>query len=59
MMEQKHPFKRWEVSMMEISDGDESKFKVTRQVPALYVAETKMFETKEEAKKQFDLWLRE
>jgi len=33
------------------------RFKVTRRVPYLSVSETKIFESKEEAKKQFDEWL--
>ena len=33
------------------------KNKVTRRLPELSVAETKMFSSKEEAKKQFNEWL--
>tara|TARA_Y100000034_G_scaffold133703_1_gene199968 strand:- start:3533 stop:3763 length:231 start_codon:yes stop_codon:yes gene_type:complete len=48
--------KKWEVSIMEIRDNG-ARFKVTRRVPEMGVAETKLFNTKEEAKQQFDQWL--
>ena len=49
--------KTWEVSIMRLENGVGIKFKVTRRMPTLYIAETKMFTSKEEAKKQFDEWL--
>lgn len=49
--------KKWEVSMMEFQNGGGKKFKVTRRLPRMSVAETKVFKTKEEAKKQFEEWL--
>ena len=52
-----HPFKKWEVSIMEIQEGRNLKYKVTRRIAQLSVAETKIFQSKEEAKKQFELWL--
>lgn len=52
----KHITKKWEVSIVELHNGIE-KFKVTRRIPELSIAETKFFKTKEEAKKQFDKWL--
>ena len=56
-MEEKHPYKKWEVSIMEIQEGTEIKFKVTRRITELSVAETKVFNSKQEAKKQFEEWL--
>ncbi|MEK6809168.1 MAG: hypothetical protein AABY40_00680 [Nanoarchaeota archaeon] len=52
-----HPFKRWEVSIMEIQEGKSIKYKVTRRISELSVSETKIFKSKDEAKKQFDTWL--
>lgn len=54
---QKHPIKKWEVSIIEFQDETGTKYKVTRKVTALSVSETKIFNTKEEAKKQFEEWL--
>lgn len=53
----KHMTKKWEVSMMEFEDSQGKKFKVTRRLPELTVAETKIFNSLEQAKKQFDEWL--
>lgn len=52
----KHLTKKWEVSIIELRNH-ETRFKVTRRIPELSVAETKVFSSKEEAKKQFDEWL--
>ncbi|MEK6900210.1 MAG: hypothetical protein AABX05_03740 [Nanoarchaeota archaeon] len=52
-----HPIKKWEVSIMEILEGKITKYKVTRRIPELSVAETKIFQSKEDAKRQFELWL--
>lgn len=49
---------KWEVTIAEFEDADGKKYKVTRRLPELLVAETKIFRTKEAAKKQFDEWLR-
>ncbi len=51
------PKKKLEVSMMELRNDESVKFKVTRRIPDLSVAETKVFESKEEAKKQLEEWL--
>lgn len=56
-MIKKHINKKWEVSIMEFEDNSGKKYKVTRRLPEMSVAETKIFKTKEEAKKQFDEWL--
>jgi hypothetical protein len=47
----------WEVTLLEITHGKEKKYKVTRRIPFYSVAETKIFATKAEAKKQIDEWL--
>lgn len=52
-----HPLKKWEVSIMEISKDGENLYKVTRRLAELSVAETKIFNKKEDAKKQFEEWL--
>ena len=49
--------KKWEVSIIEIENDVGKKYKVTRRAPEMSVAETKVFRSKEEAKKQFDEWL--
>lgn len=53
----KHPTKKWEISIIGIVDNEENKYKVTRRYPNLSIAETKIFKSKEEAKKQFEEWL--
>jgi hypothetical protein len=59
MVEIKKDFtKKWEVSIMEFEDEEGKKYKVTRRMPEMSVAETKFFISKEEAKKQFEEWLK-
>lgn len=53
----KHPTKKWEISIIEYEDYTGKRYKVTRRLPDMSVAETKIFKSKEEAKKQFDDWL--
>ena len=53
----KHFNKKWEVSIIEFENKEGKKYKVTRRLPELKVAETKIFDSKEEAKNQFDDWL--
>ena len=55
---ERHLIKKWEVSIMELQNDIGKKFKVTRRIPELLVAETKIFRSKERAKKQFDEWLK-
>lgn len=55
---EKHPIKKWEVSIIELKNHKGKKFKVTRRYPKLLVAETKVFKSKEKAKKQFEEWLK-
>lgn len=54
----KHTIKKWEVSIIEFENRHGKKYKVTRRLPELSVAETKMFKGKKEAKRQFDEWLK-
>lgn len=51
---EKHLIKKWEISLIELQNGLGKKFKVTRRLPALSVAETKMFKIKAKAKKQIE-----
>jgi len=47
----------WEVSIRELKDNGK-KYKVTRRIPELSVSETKLFGSKEDAKTQFEEWLK-
>jgi hypothetical protein len=47
---EKHMTKKWEVSIMEFQNHVGKKYKVTRRIPKLSVAETMVFSSKEEAK---------
>ncbi len=58
MATRKHPIKKWEVSIMEFQNHIGKKFKVTRRLPEMSVAETKVFTTKKKAKRLFDEWLK-
>lgn len=49
--------KQWELSILEFSEDGQLKYKVTRRLPTLALAETKIFNSKEEAIKQFNEWL--
>jgi hypothetical protein len=53
----KHPFKKWEISIIELNNHIGKKFKVTRRIPELSIAETKVFRSLKKAKEQFDRWL--
>ncbi|MEK6964311.1 MAG: hypothetical protein AABX70_07845 [Nanoarchaeota archaeon] len=53
----KHIIKKWEVSIAEYKN-DHITYKVTRRIPYLFVAETKVFHSKDEAKRQFQNWLK-
>ncbi|HLC96838.1 MAG TPA: hypothetical protein VJH97_05960 [Candidatus Nanoarchaeia archaeon] len=52
-----HPVTRSEISIIEIKGKDGIRFKVTRRIPDLSVSETRIFTSKEEAKRQFNEWL--
>ncbi len=55
-MDKVHPTKKWEISLVEFETVDGKKYKVTRRIPELSVAETKIFTSKQQAKKQFAEW---
>lgn len=55
---EKHLNKKWEISIIEFENNVNKKYKVTRRLPDLAVSETKIFDSKEKAKKQFDEWLK-
>ncbi|HLC90659.1 MAG TPA: hypothetical protein VJI15_02730 [Candidatus Nanoarchaeia archaeon] len=57
MRTEKHPLKKWEVSIIEIHDTGNIIYKVTRRLAEMEVAETKLFASKEDAKQQFEEWL--
>ena len=48
-----------EISIIEVREDGKAIFKVTRRIPSMSVSETKVFESKEEARRQFDEWLNE
>ena len=50
--------RKWEVSIMELHDDHGIRYKVTRRVAEMSVAETKFFSTLQEARQQFEEWLR-
>ncbi len=54
----KHSIKKWEVSFIEFKDNKRKKFKITRRIPELTVAETKIFKSKHQALKKFKEWLK-
>ena len=54
----KHLSKKWEISIIELENKRGKKYKVTRKLPYLLIAETKMFRSKKKAKKQFEEWLK-
>lgn len=53
----KHSTKKWEISIMELKNHLGKEYKVTRRLSDLSIAETKVFRSKKEAKKQFEDWL--
>lgn len=57
MATEKHEIRKWEVSIIELENDIGTKYKVTRRIPDMSVAETKIFSSKEEAKEQFNKWL--
>ncbi|AJF61246.1 TPA: hypothetical protein HA239_01195 [Candidatus Woesearchaeota archaeon] len=54
----KHPVKKWEVSISELQEGIDKRFKVTRRLPDMSVAETRIFRDKKKARALFDEWLK-
>ena len=50
--------KKWEISIIEIENHIGKKYKVTKRMPDMSVAETKVFRSKQKAKEQFNEWLK-
>ncbi|MEK6960743.1 MAG: hypothetical protein AABX47_06210 [Nanoarchaeota archaeon] len=53
----KHQTKRWTVSILALKGDLGEEFKVTRRIHELSVSETRMFRSKDDAKRQFEEWL--
>jgi len=49
---------KWEVSVIQFQEDEEIKYKVTRRIPELNVAETKIFNSKNDTKELFEEWLK-
>ena len=49
--------KKWKISFTELNTQQGTLYKVTRRIPSLSVAETKIFKDKEEAKQLLNQWL--
>jgi len=47
---------KWEISITELKQDNKTIYKVTRRLPNLSIAETKVFLTKEKALEQLKLW---
>jgi hypothetical protein len=49
---------KWEVSIIELEGAEGKQYKVTRRISELSVSETKVFSSKEDARRQFEEWLK-
>jgi len=49
---------KWEISIIELVNSLGKKYKVTRRLPQMSVSETKVFRSKDDAKQQFNEWLK-
>jgi hypothetical protein len=58
MATKKHLTKKWEISIMQLQNHIGKRYKVTRRLPELSVAETKFYRSKKKAKELFDEWLK-
>jgi len=58
MIIRKHKFRKGEVSFIELKEDNAENFKVTRRLPELNVAETKIFQNRKKARMQFREWLK-
>ena len=52
-----HLTKKWEISLAEFENTAGKLFKVTRRLPKMAVAETKVFRSREQAMQLFNEWL--
>lgn len=48
---------KWEISILEMQKDGKIFYKVTRRLPEMSVAETKVFSSLKEAKAQLEEWL--
>ncbi len=53
----KHPTKEWEISIIKLCGDRKREYKVIRRLKDQEIQETKIFESLEEAKKQFNEWM--
>lgn len=49
---------KWEIMFICFSSNEKRKYKVTRRLPGMSVAKTKIFSSKKMARKQFREWLK-
>ncbi len=49
--------KEWTITIKEFKENGKKEYKVTRRLKDQEIQETKIFDNKEEAKKQFNEWL--
>lgn len=47
---------KWEITIMEIKNS-KNRYKLTKRFPEYKISETKVFESKEQAVKQFNEWI--
>jgi hypothetical protein len=47
---------KWEISIITLRNG-KKRYKVTRRIPDLHVAETRVFTSRKKAKEQLEEWL--
>jgi len=47
----------WEMSIIELKEGKRKRYKITRRMPEMKVAETKVFKSKKKALAQLQEWL--
>lgn len=50
---------QWDITMAAFTDGRGTLYKVTRRLPELSVAQTRVFRSRAAATRQFRRWLRE
>lgn len=50
MIKSKKSFtKKWTISLLEVKNSEENLYKITREIPRLFINETKIFRNKSEA----------
>mgnify|MGYP001321115490 CR=1 FL=1 len=56
-MFRKHAIKKWEISIIEFQTDEGKRYKVTRRLPEVSVADTRFFASKKKAQEQVNSWL--